>query len=141
VRFGDSSVELERELRSEFHAADLHRDDAALRSYLEPLMASLRGENTVIDLPLDIRATAFQKKVWEALRHIPKGETRSYAQLARDIGEPRAIRAVANACASNPVAVAVPCHRVVRSDGDLAGYRWGTERKKKLLQAERTEAN
>lgn len=141
VRFGDSGVELERELRSEFHAANLHRDDAALRPYLEPLMASLRGENTVIDLPLDIRATAFQKKVWDALRHIPKGETRSYAQVARDIGEPRAVRAVANACASNPVAVAVPCHRVVRSDGDLAGYRWGTERKKKLLQAERTEAN
>jgi AraC family transcriptional regulator of adaptative response/methylated-DNA-[protein]-cysteine methyltransferase len=138
VRFGDSAAELERELRSEFHAADLHRDDAALRRYIEPLMTSLRGDNTIIDLPLDIRATAFQTKVWDALRRIPKGETRSYAQVAREIGEPRAVRAVAHACASNPVAVVVPCHRVVRSDGDLAGYRWGSERKKKLLEAERT---
>ena len=137
VRFGENPTELERDLRSEFHAADLHRDDAALHRYIEPLVASLRGENTIIALPLDIRATAFQKRVWEALRRIPRGETRSYAQVAREIGEPRAVRAVAHACASNPVAIAVPCHRVVRSNGELAGYRWGIERKKKLLQSER----
>ncbi len=137
VRFGENASELERDLREEFHAAELHRDDAAMGKYVEPLLASLRGDNTIIDLPLDVRATAFQKKVWETLRQIPRGETRSYTDVARDIGEPHAVRAVARACASNPVAIAVPCHRVVRSDGGLAGYRWGVDRKKKLLEAER----
>jgi len=136
VRFGESAMDLEHGLRKEFHAAGLRRDDAALRRYVEPLLANLRGENTMIDLPLDIRATAFQKKVWEALRQIPRGETRSYSEVAREIGDPRAVRAVARACATNPVAIAVPCHRVVRSDGGLAGYRWGMERKKKLLKME-----
>ncbi len=136
VRFGESATELKRDLRDEFHAAELHRDDAEMGRYIEPLLASLRGENTTVDLPLDVRATAFQKKVWEALRRIPRGETRSYADVARQIGDPQAVRAVARACASNPVALAVPCHRVVRSDGDLAGYRWGIERKKKLLEGE-----
>src|SRR5271157_1060232 len=136
VRFGESVVELERGLREEFHAAELHRDDAAMGRYINPLLANLRGENTTIDLPLDVRATAFQKKVWERLREIPGGETRSYSEIAREIGDPNAVRAVARACASNPVALAVPCHRVVRSDGDLAGYRWGVERKKKLLEAD-----
>jgi AraC family transcriptional regulator of adaptative response/methylated-DNA-[protein]-cysteine methyltransferase len=138
VRFGESAVELERDLRQEFHAANMHRDDAAMRQYVEPLLASIRGNNTTIDLPLDVRATAFQMKVWEKLREIPRGETRSYTDIAREIGEPAAVRAVARACASNPVALAVPCHRVVRSDGELAGYRWGVERKKKLLDHERT---
>jgi AraC family transcriptional regulator of adaptative response/methylated-DNA-[protein]-cysteine methyltransferase len=115
----------------------LHRDDAAMRRYVEPLLASLGGEKTTIDLPLDVRATAFQQKVWETLQRIPRGETRSYTEIAREIGDPKAVRAVARACASNPVALAVPCHRVVRSDGDLAGYRWGIERKKKLLEGER----
>jgi AraC family transcriptional regulator, regulatory protein of adaptative response / methylated-DNA-[protein]-cysteine methyltransferase len=137
VRFGENASELERNLRDEFHAAELHRDDSAMRKYINPLLASIRGENTVIDLPLDVRATAFQMKVWETLRQIPSGETRSYSEVAREIGSPAAVRAVARACASNPVALAVPCHRVVRSDGDLAGYRWGIERKKKLLERER----
>jgi AraC family transcriptional regulator of adaptative response/methylated-DNA-[protein]-cysteine methyltransferase len=137
VRFGENASELERNLRDEFHAAELHRDDSAMRKYIDPLLASIRGENTVIDLPLDVRATAFQMKVWETLRQIPSGETRSYSEVAREIGSPAAVRAVARACASNPVALAVPCHRVVRSDGDLAGYRWGIERKKKLLERER----
>ena len=100
----------------------------------------MRGENVTIDLPLDVRATAFQKKVWDALREIPAGETRSYSEVARAIGDPKAVRAVATACASNPVALAVPCHRVVRSDGELAGYRWGIERKKKLLEQEQRES-
>src|SRR5271166_2349837 len=139
VRFGESATELERDLREEFHAAELHRDDAAMSRYIEPLLASLRGENTTIDLPLDVLATAFQKKVWETLRQISRGETRSYSDVARDIGDPNAVRAVAGACASNPVALAVPCHRVVRSDGGLAGYRWGIERKKKLLEGERAD--
>ena len=90
-----------------------------------------------LDLPLDLRGTAFQLRVWEALRLIPPGETRSYAELARMIGNPAAIRAVARSCAVNPVSLAVPCHRVVGSDGDLTGYRWGVERKRKLLEVER----
>ncbi|MGA9566424.1 MAG: bifunctional DNA-binding transcriptional regulator/O6-methylguanine-DNA methyltransferase Ada [Candidatus Korobacteraceae bacterium] len=137
VRFGESAGELERELREEFSAAVIRRDDAALQPYVKPLLASLCGEGTTVDLPLDIRATAFQKKVWEALREIPTGETRSYTDVARTIGNPKAVRAVARACASNPVAVVVPCHRVVRSSGESSGYRWGVERKKKLLEQER----
>jgi AraC family transcriptional regulator of adaptative response/methylated-DNA-[protein]-cysteine methyltransferase len=140
VRFGDSPTGLERELREEFRAATIVRDDAALQPYLQPLLASLRGERTTITLPLDIRATAFQKKVWDALRRIPSGETRSYSEVATAIGDPKAVRAVARACASNPVAIAVPCHRVVRSDGELAGYRWGVGRKRKLLEQERSKA-
>ncbi|MFZ0792544.1 MAG: bifunctional DNA-binding transcriptional regulator/O6-methylguanine-DNA methyltransferase Ada [Candidatus Korobacteraceae bacterium] len=137
VRFGDNAADLERELRKEFHAAELHRDGAGMQRYVEPLLATVRGEHTTVDLPLDVRATAFQMIVWEKLRQIPRGETRSYGEVAREIGEPGAVRAVARACASNPVALTVPCHRVVRSDGDLAGYRWGLERKKKLLERER----
>jgi AraC family transcriptional regulator of adaptative response/methylated-DNA-[protein]-cysteine methyltransferase len=136
VRFSESVAELERGLREEFSAAEIHRDDAALRPYIQPLLANLRGENTTIDLPLDVRATAFQKKVWDELRRIPRGETRSYSEVAHAIGDDKAVRAVARACASNPVAIAVPCHRVVRSDGDISGYRWGVERKKKLLEGE-----
>jgi AraC family transcriptional regulator of adaptative response/methylated-DNA-[protein]-cysteine methyltransferase len=141
VRFGESVSELDRDLRQEFHAAELHRDDAALREYVEPLLASIRGDQSTIDLPLDVRATAFQQKVWDALRQIPRGQTRSYSEVAQEIGSPAAVRAVAKACATNPVAVAVPCHRVVRSDGALAGYRWGIERKKKLLEKERASSH
>ena len=137
VRFGESAGDLERALRTEFHAAELHRDDAGMRHYVDPLLAVIRGENTIVDLPLDVRATAFQMKVWEKLRQIPRGETRSYSDVAREVGNPSAVRAVARACASNPVALAVPCHRVVSAGGDLAGYRWGVERKKKLLERER----
>jgi len=137
VRFSENAVELESELRKEFHAATLVRDDASMKSYLEPLLASLRGERVTIDLPLDVRATAFQQRVWEALRRIPCGETRTYAEVAAEVGDAKAVRAVAQACASNPVAIAVPCHRVIRSDGELAGYRWGVERKQKLLERER----
>jgi AraC family transcriptional regulator, regulatory protein of adaptative response / methylated-DNA-[protein]-cysteine methyltransferase len=140
VRFGESASELERELRDEFSAAEIHRDDAAIEPYVQPLLASLRGEGTAIDVPLDVRATAFQKKVWDALRRIPRGETRSYSDVARTIGNPKAVRAVARACASNPVAVVVPCHRVVRNSGETSGYRWGVERKKKLLEQERRRA-
>jgi AraC family transcriptional regulator of adaptative response/methylated-DNA-[protein]-cysteine methyltransferase len=138
VRFGETATELERDLRQEFHAASVHRDEAAVKKYLEPLLASIRGENTTIDLPLDVRATAFQMKVWEQLRRIPRGETRSYRDIANEIGAPAAVRAVARACATNPVALAVPCHRVVRSNGDISGYRWGVDRKKKLLEQEKT---
>jgi AraC family transcriptional regulator, regulatory protein of adaptative response / methylated-DNA-[protein]-cysteine methyltransferase len=140
VRFGESATELQRELREEFSAAGIQRDDAGLESYVEPLLATLRGEGTTVDLPLDLRATAFQKKVWEALRGIPAGETRSYTDVARTIGNLKAVRAVARACATNPVAVVVPCHRVVLHSGESSGYRWGVERKKKLLEQERRRA-
>ncbi|HZP22244.1 MAG TPA: bifunctional DNA-binding transcriptional regulator/O6-methylguanine-DNA methyltransferase Ada [Terriglobales bacterium] len=136
VRFGENAAELERDLREEFHAAELHRDDAAMKRYLDPLLATIRGEDITVDLPLDVRATAFQQKVWEKLRQIPRGETRSYGEIARQIGDPKAVRAVARACATNPVAIVVPCHRVVRGDGKESGYRWGLERKKKLLDRE-----
>jgi AraC family transcriptional regulator, regulatory protein of adaptative response / methylated-DNA-[protein]-cysteine methyltransferase len=140
VRFGENATELERELRAEFRAAEIIRNDAALRPYVQTLLANVSGKRISVELPLDVRATAFQKKVWDSLRQIPRGETRSYSQVAREIGDPNAVRAVARACASNPVAVAVPCHRVVRGDGELAGYRWGVERKKKLLAQERRGA-
>ena len=140
VRFGESATELEHGLREEFGAAEIQRDEAALQPYLGPLLASLRGENTTMELPLDVRATAFQKKVWDELRRIPRGETRSYSEVAHAIGGDKSVRAVARACASNPVAIAVPCHRVVRSDGDISGYRWGVDRKKKLLAQERLES-
>ena len=136
VRFGDSSAALEAELRREFRNADLQRDDRALASYVRPLLVALEGGDAAIELPLDVKATAFQKRVWEALRRIPRGQTRSYAEVAEELGDRRAVRAVARACATNPVALAVPCHRVVRSDGNLAGYRWGVERKRQLLKLE-----
>ena len=136
VQFGEGIGELERGLRQEFRAAAIHRDDAALQRYVQPLLASLRGENTTVDLPLDLRATAFQKRVWDELQRIPCGETRSYSEVAHAIGDDKAVRAVARACAGNPVAIAVPCHRVVRSDGNISGYRWGVDRKKKLLEQE-----
>lgn len=137
VRFGETVRELEQGLRYEFQAAEIYRDDAALEPYVRPLLGSLRSEVTSINLPLDVRATAFQKKVWDALRAIPAGQTRSYGEVARAIGDAKAVRAVARACATNPVALAVPCHRVVRSNGELAGYRWGIERKNKLLEQEK----
>jgi AraC family transcriptional regulator of adaptative response/methylated-DNA-[protein]-cysteine methyltransferase len=97
----------------------------------------MQGRETNPSLPLDIRATAFQRQVWEALQTIPRGETRSYGEVARTIGTPKASRAVARACATNPVAVAIPCHRVIREDGALGGYRWGNQRKQRLLAMEK----
>lgn len=141
VRFGETAAELEEGLKKEFSAAELRRDDHRLRPYLQPLLANLRGENTTVDLPLDLRATAFQKKVWASLRKIPSGQTRTYSEIAREIGAPSAVRAVARACATNPVAVAIPCHRVIRSDGNLAGFRWGLDRKQKLLKKEKVTEN
>lgn len=135
IGLGDDAVALQRELRLEFPGAVIARDDATLRSWVAEVVAHLDGRQAHLDLPLDIRATAFQRRVWEALRKIPYGSTRSYSQIARVIGN--AARAVARACATNPVAVVIPCHRVVREDGDLGGYRWGEERKRALLQRER----
>lgn len=137
VRIGDSDKDLEVDLRDEFARAEITRDDRELASYVREIVGAAEGKRIAREIPLDIQHTAFQWKVWQALRKIAIGETKSYKQVAKAIGEPRAVRAVANACASNPVALVIPCHRVVRSDGTQGGYRWGTERKEKLLSRER----
>ena len=141
VRLGDDDAALEAELGAEFPAAEVRRDDAALGEWAGAILAHVAGEQPHLDLPLDVRATAFQWRVWEALRAIPYGATRSYSEVARSIGQPTAARAVAQACASNPVALVVPCHRVVREGGELGGYRWGVERKSVLLKREREAAS
>ncbi len=141
VRFGDSTTELVAELKREFSFADFREDGDALTPDVQRISRCLEGHEIDPDIPLDLRGTAFQAKVWAALRRIPSGETRSYAQVAASIRQPRAVRAVANACANNPVAVLVPCHRVVRADGALGGYRWGLQRKEKLLAAERSDVS
>lgn len=136
VGLGDSPEALEAALRREFPAAQITRDEARLQEWVQAILQLLSGREPHADLPLDVQATAFQRQVWQALRSIQRGETRTYAQVAQAIGRPRAVRAVARACATNPVALVVPCHRVVREDGSLAGYRWGVERKRKLLAGE-----
>lgn len=134
---GDPVDGAEETLRAEFPAAILKRDDDVLRKTAARVVAVVGGSADDVELPLDVRATAFQLRVWRALREIPRGQTRSYTEVARSIGRPAAVRAVAAACAANPVAVVVPCHRVVAANGALAGYRWGLERKQALLDAER----
>jgi AraC family transcriptional regulator of adaptative response/methylated-DNA-[protein]-cysteine methyltransferase len=139
VRMGDTDAELERELRAEFPAATIERDDASLQETVRKVLSHLSDNEPHLDLPLDIRATAFQRQVWEKLRAIPYGETVSYAEVAKALGKPGAVRAVGRACATNPVALVIPCHRVVREDKSLGGYRWGLERKQKLLELERAK--
>lgn len=136
IQFGDSDRALENGLREEYPQAEVIRADKPLAARVHAIRDRIRGENGG-SLPLDIRATAFQRLVWEQLQAIPSGSTRSYGEIARRIGQPRASRAVARACATNPVAVAIPCHRVVRQDGALGGYRWGIQRKEKLLALEK----
>ncbi len=137
IQFAGSDQELQQGLMREFPFAVRRRDDAALAQWKTNLARLIQGQDAHPSLPLDIRATAFQRRVWECLQKIPRGETRSYSAVAKKIGMPRATRAVARACATNPVAVAIPCHRVVREDGDLGGYRWGIERKEQLLAMEK----
>ena len=137
VTFGDDENFLIEKLFAEYPQATISADDKNLREYVEAILQNLAGRNKRIVLPIDVQATAFQMQVWEALRKIPYGETLSYKQIAEKLGNPNAVRAVARACATNRVAVVIPCHRVVGSDGNLSGYRWGIERKKKLLDAER----
>ncbi len=136
VSLGDAVEPLERALRSEFPAARLQRDTHGLGRWTAAIVRHLEGRAPQLDVPLDVQATAFQRRVWEELQKIPYGETRSYGEIARRIGQPRATRAVARACATNPAAVAIPCHRVVRADGVPGGYRWGVERKRALLEQE-----
>jgi AraC family transcriptional regulator, regulatory protein of adaptative response / methylated-DNA-[protein]-cysteine methyltransferase len=138
IQFADSEEELGEGLKREFPFANRRRDDDGLRRWKDGLLKRLEGHKLNSSLPLDIQATAFQRRVWEYLQSIPYGSTRSYGEVAKAIGEPRATRAVARACASNRLAVAIPCHRVVRGDGGLGGYRWGVERKQALLDLERS---
>ena len=137
VSFGEADGPLEAALLAEYPSAVIHRDDAGFAPWVAALQSHLRGIQPRLDLPLDLQATAFQRRVWKELQRIPWGETRTYSQVARAIGRPRAVRAVAHACATNPVSIVVPCHRVVREDGSLAGYRWGIARKQTLLQSEK----
>lgn len=136
IKFADSDEELEQGLKQEFPFAIRRRDDDGMTELAQKLMRHMEGLEVAPALPLDIQATAFQRRVWSYLQTIGFGETRSYAEVAKAIRRPSAVRAVAHACATNPVAIAIPCHRVVRSDGELAGYRWGLERKRRLLQME-----
>ena len=137
IQFADSDDALQQGLMREFPFAARKRDDAALAQWRVSLAQLMNGQDAHPSLPLDIRATAFQRRVWEHLQRIPRGETQSYSAVAKKLGMPKATRAVARACATNPVAIAIPCHRVVREDGELGGYRWGIERKEQLLAMEK----
>ena len=139
IQFARTDGELLEGLKREFPFAARKPDEGKLRSWSKTLLRHLQGKKLDDSLPLDIRATAFQRRVWTYLQTIPFGTTQSYSQVAKGIGQPRATRAVARACATNPVAVAIPCHRVVREDGSMGGYRWGMERKKALLGMEQRE--
>ncbi len=136
IQFARTDGELIEGLKREFPFAVRKSDDGGLHSWVSALLKHMRGKDLDSSLPLDIRATAFQRRVWEYLQSIPFGNTESYSQVAKGIGQPTAVRAVARACATNPVAVAIPCHRVVSKDGSMGGYRWGIERKKTLLAME-----
>jgi AraC family transcriptional regulator, regulatory protein of adaptative response / methylated-DNA-[protein]-cysteine methyltransferase len=136
VAFADDDAQLEENLRKEFPNAEIVKDANVLKEFVEEILKHLSGKKKRLDLPLDIQATAFQMQVWELLRKIPYGETVTYSQIAEQLGDRNKVRAVARACASNRVAVVIPCHRVIGSDGKLTGYRWGVERKSKLLKAE-----
>jgi AraC family transcriptional regulator of adaptative response/methylated-DNA-[protein]-cysteine methyltransferase len=140
VCLGDRDADLEAALRREYPAATIARDDAELEVWAGQLLEHLQGRQPHLALPLDVRATAFQWRVWQALRAIPYGSTRTYSDIAEALGNPKAARAVARACATNPAAVVIPCHRVVREDGDLGGYRWGMKRKETLLAQEKETA-
>lgn len=139
VKIGDHQQNLENELRGEFPSAEMRQDNPALGEWVTAIVGHLSGQLPNLSLPVDVRATAFQRLVWEYLREIPYGETRTYQQIAIELGQPGAARAVGRACATNPVAVVVPCHRVVRRDGNLGGYRWGLHRKKALLNQEQAQ--
>jgi len=137
VALGDTASALEADLIAEFPAARVVQDKSGkLHGWVTPILAYLDGREPDLDLPLDIRATAFQRRVWQELQKIPFGQTRTYAEIAKRIGQPTASRAVARACAMNPAALVIPCHRVVSKSGETGGYRWGVERKRSLLEME-----
>jgi AraC family transcriptional regulator, regulatory protein of adaptative response / methylated-DNA-[protein]-cysteine methyltransferase len=138
ILLGDDPDALIRELAQRYPDADLVRADEAIADLMPRVIEMMESPGKGIELLLDVRGTTFQERVWQALCEIPAGSTSTYAEIATRIGSPQAVRAVALACAANPIAVAIPCHRVVRSDGALSGYRWGVERKRLLLAREAT---
>ena len=139
VSLGSDDARLEAGLKAEYPAAEIRRADQRLKPWICQILDHLAGERPNLELPLDLQATAFQRRVWQALQKIPYGTTATYGEVAKAIGEPKAVRAVAQACANNRVALVIPCHRVVRGDGVSGGYRWGVERKKKLLATEKAK--
>jgi len=137
VYLGDKDSELVAELRGEYPQAEIVAAPDGYQRWVREIVQRTEGGQPQVELPLDLQATAFQRRVWQELQRIPRGATRTYAQVAQAVGRPKAVRAVARACATNPVSVVVPCHRVIRGDGNLAGYRWGLSRKERLLEQER----
>jgi AraC family transcriptional regulator, regulatory protein of adaptative response / methylated-DNA-[protein]-cysteine methyltransferase len=138
ISIGEDDASLESSLTAEYPRATIERDDESLRSHLDSVLNHLSNRTSVAMLPLDIGGTPFQRRVWQALQAIPAGEQRTYAEVAAAVGNPKAARAVAGACAANPAALVIPCHRVVRGDGDIGGYRWGVKRKQALLASEKS---
>jgi len=140
VYLGDDERALASALQKEYPRAEIQRSAASNPDWLKEILSRVEGHPPSVDLPLDVQATAFQRRVWQELQKIPRGTTRTYTQVARALGKPNSVRAVARACATNPTSIVVPCHRVIRTDGALAGYRWGLQRKQKLLQRESAPA-
>ena len=138
VYLGDDESKLAKELREEYPRAEITAAANSLERWVKEVLRRIEGQPPHFELPLDLQATAFQRRVWQELQRIPRGRTRTYSQVARSLGQPKAVRAVARACATNPVSIVVPCHRVVRQDGALADYRWGLSRKEQLLASERS---
>jgi AraC family transcriptional regulator of adaptative response/methylated-DNA-[protein]-cysteine methyltransferase len=136
VGFGDTDAFLMSELKKDYPTAEVQRDKTGFSKWVNAIVENLDGRRPHLDLPLDVQGTAFQRQVWEALQAIPYGSTRTYGEIAKSLGKPNAARAVGRACATNPVSIVIPCHRAVGSDGNLTGYYWGVERKKKLLAKE-----
>jgi AraC family transcriptional regulator of adaptative response/methylated-DNA-[protein]-cysteine methyltransferase len=137
VYLGDAESTLIAELREEYPRAEITPAADSFQRWVREIVQRIEGKQPRMELPLDLQATAFQRRVWQELQRIPRGRTRTYSQVARSLGQPKAVRAVARACATNPVSIVVPCHRVIREDGTLAGYRWGISRKEQLLAQER----
>ena len=138
VKFGDDDSDLIEDLKAEYSKAEIAENKGNLKKFIRAILDYLEGKKPDLDLPVDVQATAFQMQVWEALREIPYGETLSYGEVAEKIGNKKAVRAVASACAKNRVALVIPCHRVIGTSGKMSGYRWGIERKKKLLESEQS---
>jgi AraC family transcriptional regulator of adaptative response/methylated-DNA-[protein]-cysteine methyltransferase len=141
VYLGDTESKLIAELRDEYPRAEISPAAHGYQRWVREIVQRIEGKGIQLELPLDLQATAFQRRVWQELQRIPRGSTRTYSQVARALGKPKAVRAVARACATNPVSIVVPCHRVVREDGNLAGYRWGLSRKEQLLKQESRAAD
>jgi len=137
VYIGDFKHQLKNALQAEYPAAEIRPDTARLGKWIATILLYLEGRERRLELPLDVRTTSFRQRVWDALRAIPYGHTRTYSEIALSLGHPNAARAVGSACAANPVSLLIPCHRALREDGSLGGYRWGLDRKRKLLEMER----